>query len=1216
MVSLEIKGYTKDLNDIPNGVLSSYDMTNDVESWFIGFNSLNLSDNNVLTDITIDQETNVSPPDIYVGVMQTNSNTASNCVFCRRCSSFTLDVSTSTFDKPTTDGAVGLLIDGKIYNITDYCKKDGTTDWNYHFEKLLIPPSLAGKEYRLVIPYKYGSELCYASSGPGWFHNPRGSVITFELTNTFFGSASVDKRVILLEGVPSGGGIYMNYPALLTVITEKNLLNPPFKKTVDGTAIYLSNATFEGKPCVTTTRVIDGVRKVAHVIPPVYWRYSKTTDTVNTIEISGSSTFNLDNTPWGPDKVYVKVYDGSSVVSSDYFQYQFRVDEEYSFVNPYPIGTKNKYSDSYDLGDEVIRRYTDNLSERWGAEIFLDDTKSIKIYQKNYVGVVSYNTVISGDISEKHRDQYISGKAYTIRVLPQEVGYTFSGWYPSDSASSNTYAPNATYVLTAYNNDETISLYAIAAADTYIINIDWDGGTSDSNTSSIAYKGTRFSPPTASKDGQFVGGYYVSGTSTKFAEADGTLVSNIPGYTNGLGQYIATSGISLYASWAFGDMDVIFDPNGGEFKSDPPRRTVNGRVSPIPSVSRRGYIFKGWRPRKLIDEAGTPQYFAEKISTDTIFSSTWCVWPSEDGVSNYVNMQATWAALDVDENYPNSYLEVSYKDDDGNIIDHIVKLPQVVSIDDVITSSLVEKETILYGYKNRFVMDIGTKRTFAVTMVRVNPIDYDDNVTPDYDESKMSNNMWWSQFISLIDRWQNYMVSSDGVRTGGMRFVYEPPSVDGLNELYPVIDKNVFITGQITMSSTPSLLKMTIPMTVASMSASESVQRWKVRFYMYKAEKESDQESVPYFETSAPMGFMMTIPAPMSEWSNAYSASTTPKSFSKWVDGAGKSLRPNEELPMPQNYTDSTCPIYYATWADISAICIYTVTGELNANRTYTYTADSNCIISAILYGGGGTGGSFYMESINFGTNFRYYAGGGGGASAPTSVSFTVSQGEKVKIDVGLGGNSYPNCDINDSGGVLLSGVRNGTPTKLTHGYAEYESKYGAAGTNKQKGGSFNGGDGGEPHSDGNKGRGANESSGGMQRTIAEGWGITTEYHGGGGGGGSITLVRANEKVTYNDKEYRPSYVYKGANVYLNGDSIGANGTVYILSKGGDGQTHGVDNSDNTTCDAMNGTDVSGSERFIFCSAGGGGRAGAILKRSKGADGVAILYITKVGDSQ
>lgn len=1215
MVSLKIEGYTKNSNDIPNGVLSSHDMTNDVESWFIGFNSLVL-DGNELTGITDIQETSVSPPEIYVGVMQTNSNTAPNCVFCRRCSSFSLNVRTSTNDKSTKKGKVGLLVDGKIYNITGNCIKDNdsTTSWNYHFENLLVPLSLAGKEYRLVVPYEVGTELRYASTGAKNFQSPVRTEVTFVLNNTLFGTKEdLDNRVLLLKGVPSGGGIYMNYPALLTVITEKNLVDPPFEKTADGASIY--NTTYKDKttnkedPCVTTTRVIKGVRKVAHVIPPVYWGFS------GTKEITGNTSIGFNNGSWGPSQVKVEVHNGSSLVSSGSFQYQFRVDEEYSFVNPYPIGTVYKYSDEYDLGDGVIRKYTDNLSERWGAEIFLDSTKLIKIYQKNYTGNVSYNTVISGDISEIVRDPYISGKAYTIKELPQEAGYTFTGWYPSETVSSNIYVPNTIYNLPAYNNDETKSLYAIAAADTYTINIDWAGGTSDTNTSSIAYKGTRFSPPTASKDGQFVSGYYVSGTSTKFAEADGTLVSNVPGYTNGLGQYIATSGISLYVSWAYGDMDVIFDPNGGEFKSDPPRRTVNGRVSPIPSVSRRGYIFKGWRPRKLIDEAGTPQYFAEKISTDTIFSSSWCVWTSEDGVSKYVNMQATWAALDVDENYPNSYLEVSYKDDDGNIIDHIVKLPQVVSIDDVITSSLVEKETILYGYKNRFVMDIGTKRTFAVTMVRVNPIDYDDNVTPDYDESKMSNNMWWSQFISLIDRWQNYMVSSDGVRTGGMRFVYEPPSVDGLNDLYPVIDKNVFITGQITMSSTPSLLKMTIPMTVASMSASESVKRWKVRFYMYKVDAGGDQESVPYFETSAPMGFMMTIPAPMSEWSNAYSASTTPKSFSKWVDDTGKSLRPNEELPMPQGYEDDNCPIYYATWADISAICIYTVTGELNENRTYTYTADSNCIISAILYGGGGTGGSFYMESINFGTNFRYYAGGGGGASAPTSVSFTVSQGETVTIDVGLGGNSYPNCDINDSGSVLLSGVRNGTPTKLTHGYAVYESKYGAAGTNKQKGGSFNGGDGGEPHSDGNKGRGANESSGGMQRTIAEGLGLGTEYHGGGGGGGSITLAR-DEKVTYNDKEYRPSYVYKGENVYLNGESIGANGTVYILSKGGDGQTHGVDNSDNTSCDAMNGTDVSGSDRFIFCSAGGGGRAGAILKRSKGADGVAILYITKVGDSQ
>ena len=154
-----------------------------------------------------------------------------------------------------------------------------------------------------------------------------------------------------------------------------------------------------------------------------------------------------------------------------------------------------------------------------------------------------------------------------------------------------------------------------------------------------------------------------------------------------------------------------------------------------------------------------------------------------------------------------SYIEVQR---DKNSSKVRFNLPIITNLEDTYKVTLSEQSTYIYGYKNRFVMDMGTKRSFTVTCERPNPVNYNDSSSNPDD---WSNGKWYVRLIELLDPWQNLMQPN-----GGFTFHFE--SLD--SQVMINIDKNVFLNGSISPSFGVQVLKFSLPLVVARMTGADA----------------------------------------------------------------------------------------------------------------------------------------------------------------------------------------------------------------------------------------------------------------------------------------------------------------------------------------------------------------------------------------------------------
>lgn len=162
-------------------------------------------------------------------------------------------------------------------------------------------------------------------------------------------------------------------------------------------------------------------------------------------------------------------------------------------------------------------------------------------------------------------------------------------------------------------------------------------------------------------------------------------------------------------------------------------------------------------------------------------------------------------------------------------------LPTVTSIDDVITANLVQKDTLMFGYENKFLSDLGTSRRIAVTVERPNPMPYDDLSG---DPSDWSNGKWYKAFLDFTDYWQNYGKDPvTGSMVGGFRFCYTPMAHSDeddrveYSDLYPVLEKNVFLVGNTDVSFSDTVLRFTMNLAVGQMTSDANSIGYRVRFH-------------------------------------------------------------------------------------------------------------------------------------------------------------------------------------------------------------------------------------------------------------------------------------------------------------------------------------------------------------------------------------------------
>ena len=439
---------------------------------------------------------------------------------------------------------------------------------------------------------------------------------------------------------------------------------------------------------------------------------------------------------------------------------------------------------------------------------------------------------------------------------------------------------------------------------------------------------------------------------------------------------------TLYAMWNPRAYTVTLDANGGTVS--PTTKTVyySQTYGTLPTPVRSGYRFKYWY-------IGTST--SRKIITESSIVS----------VADNHTLHAMYLG-DGDLDAP-CYITRTLSD--GTV--QSLAFPNVQSIEEVDTVSITEISTIIYGFEDNFVMDLGTVQKFTVTFSRIQPITVNDpqkgsNETEaafwarvDYTHAdEWSNGFWFMAFKKFIDSWQNLnwgevrsQTESSVEQTGGFRFHFEPALElhrDPSNiyyDLFPMIDVNVFISGQIQYThSNKALQKMSlsVPMTVSTMKPSVREQDcYAVEFW-----KESNDSSGKITQTY-PLGVMAIAPNADPDWVvEGYV-------FRDWADAdsgtTGTYYYPGDRLVINDQllYPPSISKRFWGHWQPIRYVVVWggaeggTLTRTMSVND-YPDLANVTRIQYYII-GPGGRGGN---------ASDGYLGGGGGSGAIVTGQSY------------------------------------------------------------------------------------------------------------------------------------------------------------------------------------------------------------------------------------
>lgn len=359
------------------------------------------------------------------------------------------------------------------------------------------------------------------------------------------------------------------------------------------------------------------------------------------------------------------------------------------------------------------------------------------------------------------------------------------------------------------------------------------------------------------------------------------------------------------------------------------------------------------------------------------------------------------------------YLYIKRDEDASTVTFHF---PVVSKIEDTIRANLTEFSTIVYGSANRFVMDMGTYRTYNITVERVSPVDYNNNSS---DSDDWSNGEFDNRLIDAIDFWQNFGYGQDGVWRGG----FEAHFISSDEDLYPSFSDNVFLSGTISASRTGpgQKVKYSLPLTVASMQSVSGSSIATVTIYLH-----SGVDGLADETRTVVRNYATQIPEVPSGWLNAnlgmgIKGWDTDSGADDVVYRSGDSITLSEDLHL------------YAVWAypvlvEVFDTPVYDViyggiwegwqaTGYTIRSVDYTIPTGLNiATCTAIAVGGGGSSGKAGAGVVRYtgGTGLTYsaliYAGGGGGGGGDVATNgFEVFPGQTITVQVGRGSPWYLN---------------------------------------------------------------------------------------------------------------------------------------------------------------------------------------------------------------
>lgn len=559
--------------------------------------------------------------------------------------------------------------------------------------------------------------------------------------------------------------------------------------------------------------------------------------------------------------------------------------------------------------------------------------------------------------------------------------YEFDGWYNSDDEELQTgdaiqgtalYTETITAKFTRTDLDIPIKLNYNANATQYL------NGTAVTQSVESFY--TKLGQ-TVTLTAVLATGYRLHAWEWEDSdhELSGSYTSSTPGVTI-VGQTVTLTrevqGIETFTLIAISGgqtFTVTFNPQGGQFLSGSNTKSVVYGLpyGVLPTVHKNGYIFDprndpdtGWFTSPTGGTRVTSDTTVNLTADQTLYAHyTYNDAPSGDSVA--------WIAR--------------YSGEGSEIMD----IPNIQSIEEVDSANLTEISTIVCGYDQNFVMDLGTTQKFTVTFKRVQPrVVIDDN---DYSRHQhvWSNGHWFKMFKRFTDIWQNLTKNQDDVRTGGFTFHFEPttepsrPSVD-YTDLYPAFTRNVFIAGAITAQFSNNLQYMTVslPLATGSMIRTKTqtvANAHQVTYTSGNSGIATPQESTVY---KYPDGMAFMVAYPPEDWI----ARATTKRFVEWRLPGGTGYAPGEVVTGTTSVINNIATLN-SYWIsadennifeldDVGTLNIY-LSGSVPSEDTTGVAVSGAKYIKVYAVAGGGKGGDGFAQGIN---QNLWWTGGGGGS--------------------------------------------------------------------------------------------------------------------------------------------------------------------------------------------------------------------------------------------
>lgn len=362
-------------------------------------------------------------------------------------------------------------------------------------------------------------------------------------------------------------------------------------------------------------------------------------------------------------------------------------------------------------------------------------------------------------------------------------------------------------------------------------------------------------------------------------------------------------------------------------------------------------------------------------------------------------------------------------------------LSEVTGITRAYNVSLQEASTMVYGYRERFVTDLGTSEKITMKISRANPPDYDDDSD---DQADWSNAKWLAELKDMLDFWQNFGYDkSTGKRTGGYTLHFDPPK--DAEELYPAFEKNVFFQGSMTVNhNSVQKLSLTLPFQVGSMIHDGSTSGSTTVSFRSAV---IGGVTMPTFTRSFAPDALQVLPMPDLTWTKKQSCYM----FHYWAESSEYSE--NETRYYPGTMVEPGRTVWYARWrepiGDAQIITFDTAESKLLNTIGFGFVSIPTGATRAMVYavgggGGGGSGSVRYTNAAGIGGSQYYLAGGAGGSGEFSMVQISLLDNDSLFYMVGRGGNgSSSSITKNGAAGedgwftALIRGSESPTSTTL-----------------------------------------------------------------------------------------------------------------------------------------------------------------------------------------